>query len=115
MKNFIIGSLMANYIIQYFPESIGVFYGNLTSKRFRIDHLADTSEDSKLVYRHKNRREYFLPLFSDAAERRVWLNAESKILASTFVQIRLYRLKLKWPSKKFMIIFEAQNRLFKLL
>ena len=31
--------------------------------------------------------------FSDASERRVWLSADAKILASTLVLIRLYRLK----------------------
>ena len=30
--------------------------------------------------------------FSDTSERRVWLSAESKILASTFGRFRLYRL-----------------------
>ena len=34
----------------------------------------------------------FSSLFSDASERRVWLSAESKILASTFGFFRLYRL-----------------------
>ena len=42
---------------------------------------------------YQSGREYFL-LFSDASKRRVWLSAESKILASTLVQIRLYRLNL---------------------
>ena len=41
---------------------------------------------------HQSGREYFLFLFSNASERPVWLSAESKILASTLVQIRLYRL-----------------------
>ena len=31
-------------------------------------------------------------LYSDASERRVWVSAESKILASTFERFRLYRL-----------------------
>ena len=35
----------------------------------------------------------FFSFFSDASERRVWLSAESKILASTFGRLRLYRLK----------------------
>ena len=39
----------------------------------------------------KSGREYFLLFFSDASEPRVWLSAELKILASTLVQIRLYR------------------------
>ena len=33
----------------------------------------------------------FSSLFSDASERRVWLSAESKILACTFEHFRLYR------------------------
>ena len=33
--------------------------------------------------------------FSDASERRVWLSAESKIFASTFGRIRLYRLIIR--------------------
>ena len=40
----------------------------------------------------KSGREYFLLFFSAASERRVWLSAESKILASTFGRFRLYRL-----------------------
>ena len=39
----------------------------------------------------KSGRGIFL-FFSDASKRRVWLKAESKILASTFGRFRLYRL-----------------------
>ena len=45
--------------------------------------LTDTGEDSKLVNSRKLDT-LFSSLFSDASERRVWLSAESKILASTF-------------------------------
>ena len=58
--------------------------------------LTDPSEDSKLVHRRictKVDTFIFFFFFSDASERRVWLSAESKILASTLVQIRLYRFK----------------------
>ena len=57
--------------------------------------LTVTGEDSKLVYRRKRPKvdTLFSSLFSDASERRVWLSAESKILASTFGRFRLYRLK----------------------
>ena len=44
---------------------------------------------------------YFLLFFSDASERQVWLNAESKILASTFGRFRLYRLKL-WNERWYL-------------
>ena len=56
--------------------------------------LTDTGEDSKLVHRRKRPKvdTIFSSLFSDASERRVWLSAESKILASTFGLFRLYRL-----------------------
>ena len=56
--------------------------------------LTDTGEDSKLVHRPKRPKVdmVFSSLFSDASERRVGLNAESKILASTFGRFRLYRL-----------------------
>ena len=57
--------------------------------------LTDTGEDSKLVHRWKRPKvdTLFSSLFYDASERRVWLSAESKILASTFGRFRLYRLK----------------------
>ena len=57
--------------------------------------LTDTGEDSKLVHRRKRPKveTLFSSLFSDACERRVWLIAESKILASTLGRFRLYRLK----------------------
>ena len=42
----------------------------------------------------KSGRKYFLLFFSEASERRVWLSAKSKILASTFWRFRLYRFKL---------------------
>ena len=63
--------------------------------------LTDTGEDSKLVHRRKRPKvdTLFSSLFSDASERRVWLSAESKILAFTFGRFRLYRLKgllFKW-------------------
>ena len=56
--------------------------------------LTDTGEDSKLVFRRKHSKvdaSIFL-FFSDASERRVWLSAESKTLASTFGRFRRYRL-----------------------
>ena len=60
--------------------------------------LTDTGEDSKLVHRQKRRKldTLFSSLFSDVFERRVWLSAESKILASTFERFRLYRLILAY-------------------
>ena len=60
-------------------------------------YLTDTGEDSKLVHMRTRPKvdTLFFSLFSDAAERRVWLSAESKILASTFGHFRLYRLNLK--------------------
>ena len=45
--------------------------------------LTDTGEDSKVVHRRKRR--YFLLFFPDASE--------SKLLASTFGNFRLYRLR----------------------
>ena len=74
---------------------------------FILCKLTDISEDSKLVHRRKRSKvnaaspRFFL-LFCDAFERRLWLSAESKILASTFGRFRLYRLRafrnfiLKW-------------------
>ena len=41
----------------------------------------------------KRRHAIFFSFFSDAPERRVWLSAESKILASTFGRSRLDRLR----------------------
>ena len=46
----------------------------------------------------------FLLFFSDASERRVWLSAESKVLASTFGRFRLYRLKV--TTKKIKLTIE---------
>ena len=43
----------------------------------------------------------FSSIFSDVSERRVWLSAESKILASTFGRFRLYRLKSNFWSLTF--------------
>ena len=56
--------------------------------------LTDTGEDSKLLHRRKRPKvdTLFCSFFCDASERRVWLSAESKILASTFGRFRLYRL-----------------------
>ena len=57
--------------------------------------LTDTGKDSKLVHRRKRPKvdTLFSSLFSDASERRVWPSAESKILASTFRRLSLYRLR----------------------
>ena len=59
-------------------------------------HLTDTGDNSKLDDRRKRPivDTLFSSLFSDASQRRVWLSAESKILASTFGRFRMYRLKL---------------------
>ena len=56
--------------------------------------LTDTGEDSKLVHRLKRPKvdASIFCSFSDAAEQRVLLSADSKILASTFGRFRLYRL-----------------------
>ena len=58
-------------------------------------YLTDTGEDSKLVHRRKRSKAdasiFFF--FCDVSERRVWLSAESKILAFTFERFRLYRLR----------------------
>ena len=43
-------------------------------------------------------------LFSDASERRVWLSAESKILAFTFERFRLYRLRVSLISLNCFLI-----------
>ena len=40
--------------------------------------------------------------FSDTSERRVWLNAESKIFASAFWRFRLYRLMLEKCCRNFL-------------
>ena len=56
--------------------------------------LTETGDDSKLVHRRiwpKVDANIF-SLFPDVSELRVWLSAESKILASTFGRCRLYRL-----------------------
>ena len=71
--------------------------------------LTDTGEDSRLVHRQKRPKEDML-FFSDASERRVWLNAESKILASTFGRFRLYRLTNLLRSE--MIINFTQAKTF---
>ena len=67
--------------------------GSLQSKLL----LTDTGDDSKLVHRRKRPKvdTLFSSLFSEASERRVLLSAESKILASTFGRIRLYRLIIR--------------------
>ena len=58
--------------------------------------LTDTGEDSKLVHRRKRPKvETLFSSFFDAFERRVWLSAESKILALIFGDFRLYRLTLR--------------------
>ena len=51
---------------------------------------------------HKWRR-YFLLFFSDASKRRVWLSAESKILASTFGRFHLYRLTSRFQVTLFLM------------
>ena len=67
---------------------------------FSFLFLTDTGEDSKLVNRRQrskvNAAPPFSSLFIDASERRVWLSAESKILAFTFERFRLYRLNSVW-------------------
>ena len=81
------------YILFIFKtrEKFGKF---MSSILLNCEHtLTDTGEDSKTS---KSGREYFLLFFSDASERRVWLSAESKILASTFERFRLYRLKMSF-------------------
>ena len=62
---------------------------------FYFETLIDTGEDSTPVHRQKRPKmdTPYSSLFSDASERRVWLSAESKMLASTFGLFRLYRLK----------------------
>ena len=68
--------------------------------------LTDTGEDSKLIHRRKRPKvDTLFSFFSDASERRVWLSAESKILASTFERFRLYRLR----SKKFFFIIQKNS------
>ena len=54
--------------------------------------LTDAGEDSKLVHRRKRPKvdTLFSSLFADTSERRVWLSAESKILASTFGRFRMW-------------------------
>ena len=67
-------------------------------------NLTETGEDSKLVHRRKRPKvdTLFSSLFFDASERRVWLSAESKILASTFGRFRLYKLRnIKVECKKY--------------
>ena len=65
------------------------------SNKDNFYQLTDTGQDSKLVRRLKRPKTdtLFSSLFWDAFERRVWLNAELKILASTFGRFRLYRLR----------------------
>ena len=48
------------------------------------------------VNRYRRGLDIFFSFF-DAPERRVWLSAESKILASTFGRFRLYRLRTVRP------------------
>ena len=58
--------------------------------------LTNTGEDSKLVSQAKTFKSGHAIFFSffDASERRVWLSAESKTLASTLGRFRLCRLKV---------------------
>ena len=81
-----------------FSENL-ILWSKFQSQGFKflmIDFLplTDTGEDSKLVHRRKRPKldTLFSSLFPDGSERRVWLSAESKILASTFGRFRLYRL-----------------------
>ena len=69
-------------------------YKFLTSQKKGFELLTDIGEDSKLVHRRKRPKvdTLFSSIFSDASERRVWLSAESKLLASTFGRFCLYRL-----------------------
>ena len=78
---------LSNEIIRLCSQAHGqnsiIFKCRISSCRIssnRVQNLTDTGED------------YFL-LFFDASERREWISAESKILASTFGRCRLYRLK----------------------
>ena len=50
-------------------------------------------ENCPLAITSKSGDAIFFSFFSDASERRVWLSAESEIVASTFGRFRLYRLK----------------------
>ena len=74
--------------------------------------LTDTGEDSKLVNRRKRSKvdTLFSSLFFDASERRVWLSAKSKILASTFGRFRLYRLMKSWIWHKMSMTVKAVAR-----
>ena len=61
--------------------------------------LTDTGEDSKLVHRRKRQKRtqchHAIFFFSDTSAWRVWLSAESKILASTFGRFRPVLVKIK--------------------
>ena len=52
----------------------------------------ETCPQAKVFKSERSATTLFSSLFSDAPERRVWLSAESKILAFTFEHFRLYRL-----------------------
>ena len=79
-----------------FLDPTGKIYASKTGEKLKIKvRLNRYRENSKLVPTRKRPKvdaSIFL-LFFDASERREWISAESKILASTFGRCRLYRLK----------------------
>ena len=54
----------------------------------------ETCPQAKTFKSERSATTVFSSFFSDSFERRVWLSAESKILAFTFERFRLYRLKI---------------------
>ena len=82
---------------------------NCPSVPVLIINLTDTSDTRNFstgenVQKWTQRHHAIFFSFSDASERRVWLSAESKILASTFERFRLYRLRLTF-------LFRALSRI----
>ena len=88
---------------------------NFKGAKHYILPLTDKGEDSRLVRRRKLPKldTLFSSFFSDASERRVWLSAESKILASTFERFWLYRLSKRF-NKYFISSFKIIRVFLKL-
>ena len=93
-----------------------VFQSPNVSNHSKNLSLTDTGDDSKLVHRWKRPKmdTLFSSLFSAASQRRVWLRAELKILASTFGRFRLYWLTLRYSLRNLLRITWFWNFHFKL-
>ena len=83
---------MILHLLSKEPVNLSINFISSLKQRKSLNRYRRGLETCPQAKTSKNGHAYFL-LFFDASERRVWLSAESKILASTFGRFRLYRLR----------------------